>query len=71
MLIERSNLKLDGFIEFFQTKWLVKKTVFSLSKYKFIEAILDWIQHDFNQIYGEENALESQVTLGARNFTFE
>lgn len=42
-----------------------------MSKYKFIEAILDWIQHDFNQIYGEENALESQVTLGARNFTFE
>ena len=39
----KAGVELDGFLEYFQTKWLLKTTIFSLTAYKFYQAIFDWL----------------------------
>lgn len=39
----KAGVELDGFLEYFQTKWLLKTTIFSLTSYKFYQAIFDWL----------------------------
>jgi hypothetical protein len=42
-LSRKTGIELESFVEYFQSKWLLKTTVFSLSVTKFYQALFDWL----------------------------
>lgn len=51
----KAGVELDGFLEYFQTKWLIKTTIFSLSVYKFYQAIFDWLLSQESELSPRRN----------------